>query len=519
MRRLGATTFHDLARAGKVSVLTGALRADVLRLVTRLQPIARAAGHRWSRDDMEAGLTQFMASMPVYRTYIDGRPAIDDADRELIERASQDAQAHDRPSANVVAFVAQVLLDAVPNIPPDVRLAFVQRLQQVSGPATAKGIEDTALYQYKPLASRNEVGGGPDRALENAVGRFHRANEERATTWPRCLITTDTHDTKRSADVRARLDVISESPREWERALKRWRRLNAKHRRTVKGRMAPDTSAEYLVYQMLVALWPPPRAARRVDDLPERAWRTAARDRLQQYMLKAVKEAKTRTSWVDPNAEYEDAVKAFVAEILEAGEDAPFLPDVARFVSRIALAAAWNSLSRVALHLTAPGVADIYQGDEAWAFALVDPDNRRPVDYAARASVVDKSWPAAPDPFDNATKLGLTRALLHLRREKPSLFTDGAYRALLVRGPRAEHVVAFARSSETDHTITLAGRLLCTLATSETTAWWGDTAVELPPDLQGIRWKNLPGGQAVGPASTLRVDSLFSALPTAVLAN
>jgi (1->4)-alpha-D-glucan 1-alpha-D-glucosylmutase len=236
-------------------------------------------------------------------------------------------------------------------------------------------------------------------------------------------------------------------------------------------------------------------------------------------MLKAVREAKTRTSWVNPDAAYEDAVKAFVTAVLEPSDDAPFLSDVARFVSRIAMAAAWNSLARVAIHLTAPGVPDIYQGDDSWNFSLVDPDNRRPVDYGARAALVTRAWSDDPDPFDSATKLGLTRALLHLRRERPTLFGEGAYRRLVVRGPRAEHIVAFARSLGNEHAITVAGRLLCTRASASDDRWWGDTSLELPDDLAGISWRSIPSGQTVQAASSVAVAPLLSALPTAVLAN
>src|SRR6185436_18193203 len=201
-------------------------------------------------------------------------------------------------------------------------------------------------------------------------------------------IATNTHDTKRSADVRARLDALTEMPHEWERAVRRWRKLNAKHRRVVKGRLAPDTNTEYLMYQMIVALWPPPRSGRRRDDLPERAWRDLARERLTAYALKAAREAKTRTSWVDPDMAYERALADFVAAILEPSEDAPFLIDVARLVSHIAPLGASNALARVAVHLTAPGTPDIYQGDELWNFALVDPDNRRPIDYEIRTKAM-----------------------------------------------------------------------------------------------------------------------------------
>jgi (1->4)-alpha-D-glucan 1-alpha-D-glucosylmutase len=307
----------------------------------------------------------------------------------VIEQTSQEAS--ETPNT-ITAFISNVLLGAANAAESDPKLAFAQRLQQVSGPASAKGVEDTALYVYVPLVSRNEVGGAPDRPLDDAVDRFHAANVRRAKRWPVGLVTTNTHDAKRSGDIHGLR--CWEVPHEWQRAVHRWRRLNAKHRRTVRGRIAPDTNTEYLFYQTLIGLWPAPRAARRSDDLPDRSWRDAACARLTEHMRKAAREAKTRTSWIEPDAEYERAIESFVAAVLEPGDDAPFLPDVARFVSRVAPLAASNALGRLVLHLTSPGTADIYQGDEFWNFSLVDPDNRRQVDYDARAvNSVSYRWP------------------------------------------------------------------------------------------------------------------------------
>ncbi len=518
MRKLGHKTFGDVANAGKTAMLTGPLRADVARLVFLLAPIARATGHRWTTQELTDALVQFLSALPVYRTYIDANP-VDPADAAVIEQAAAAL-----PQTECVTFIRDLLLDRVPNADPGSRLTFAQRLQQLSGPATAKGVEDTALYVYVPLASRDEVGGTPARLLDDAIPRLHVANATRATRWPQALTTTNTHDTKRSADVRARLDVLSELPREWERSLKRWRRLNGKHRRTVDGRMAPDTNTEYLFYQMLVSLWPPPRSGRRIDDLPDRAWLDGACERLAAYLLKAAREARLRTSWVQPDPAYENALMSFVSAALEPSDDTPFLSDVARFVARIAQAGAWNALSRIAIHLTSPGTPDLYQGDELWNYALVDPDNRRQVDYDARVAVLADTADVArrlqdgtADWFDGRTKLFVTHRLLALRRSHPDLMTRGAYRPLDVRGERAGHVFAFLRSFGAHHAITIASRLVCTLVAKENAQWWGNTAVVLPDHVASALWQSHLLGDAVEVASgSMSLATTLAKLPVAV---
>jgi (1->4)-alpha-D-glucan 1-alpha-D-glucosylmutase len=349
-------------------------------------------------------------------------------------------------------------------------------------------------------------------------------NAAHAERWPLGLLSTNTHDTKRSADIRARLDALSEIPQEWERAVRRWRRLNAKHRRTVDGRLTPDTNMEYLLYQTIVALWPAPSRRRRVDDLPDRQWRDAARDRLTQYMLKAAREAKTRTSWADPNSRYEKALGEFVGAILEPAEDAPFLPDVARLVARIAPIGAWNALSRIAIHLTAPGTPDTYQGDEFWNYSLVDPDNRRAVDYAARASaladlpsVEAQLHAGGPiDWFDNRLKLHVTSRLLAMRRMHANLFANGGYRRLVTEGPRARHVIAFARENGGRCAITIVPRLVSELLGANHEEWWADTTVSLPAELRQrtMHAQVVPGD--IDTREPLRISGLFAVLPVVV---
>lgn len=507
-----STTFRELARSGKLATLNGPLRADVERLAALALPIVRGLGKRWSLGDLADAIAQLAASFSVYRTYIDGHRSIDDVDRSIIERAVNDARAHSPNTDERVTLIADVLLDAASGVDPSARLNFVQQVQQLTGPATAKGVEDTALYVYVPIVSRNEVGGAPDRTIHDAVARFHEGNRIRAEKWPLGLNATNTHDTKRSADVRARIDALTAMPGEWTRSVRRWRKLNARHRKTVNGRLAPDTNTEYLIYQILVSLWPPPRAGRRSDDLPDRTWRESARERLSRYALKAAREAKTRTNWTEPNAPYERALDEFIAGILEPSEDAPFLVDVSRFVSLIARAGAATSLARIALHLMSPGTPDIYQGDELWNFTLVDPDNRQPVDFDKREKLLDglKSLLLPADLFDQKLKLLVTHRLLTLRRDLSELFRRGSYIPIAARGPGADHVVAFARTLGDQRVIVIARRL-----SSE--ARFEGTSLELPPDLAGFSWRSrLIDGD---PTQTLELATLLSTIPVAVLSH
>ena len=531
MRRLSDTPFRRIAIDAKIATLDGPLAPDMSRLVELLQPLAEQSGRIYSPNELRSGITSFIAALPVYRTYVECEGnglVVADEDRAAVRAALDVVCRFELPAADVASFVGALVVGECPAGEARDATRFVVRLQQVSGPATAKGIEDTALYAYNPLASRNEVGGAPDRPLDGALSRFHEANARRAARWPLGLICTNTHDTKRSADVRARLDAFTEVPNDWERTLKRWRRLNAKHRRVVGGRLAPDTNTEYLLYQTIVALWPPPRAGRRADDLPDRAWRDAARDRLVAYARKAAREAKTRTSWVDPDPVYESAVEHFVSALLEPTGDAPFLIDVSRFVARIARTSAFTSLARIAIHLTAPGTPDLYQGDELWNFTLVDPDNRRDVDYDARISVLadldaldDKlSRGDAVDPFDGRLKLLVTHKLLELRRREAALFIEGGYTPLDARGRRAKHVVAFARVAGDHYVVTIASRLVDQVHEADPDAWWGDTTVELPAAPAGRAWRSQIGRPEVEVEhGAVKLGSLLRTLPLAVLAT
>ncbi|HLY36423.1 MAG TPA: malto-oligosyltrehalose synthase, partial [Candidatus Binatia bacterium] len=459
--------FAAAARAGKRRLVETWFFPDVRRLA---RDLIRLAGDdsRVTPRDLETALIATMIAFPVYRTYLTESRRGTDAERAAIETALDGA----RRTPGVSAPALEVLASLLRGDHMDAR-AFVHRFQQTTGPVMAKGVEDTALYRWVPLVSRNEVGGDPGAPLANAVEALHDANMERAARWPLSILATTTHDTKRSADVRARLDVLSEMPERWLAQVAAWRRLNRVHRRRVRGRYTPDANTEYLFHQTVVGAWP------LADDDP-----AALTERVAAYMQKAIREAKVQTSWLDPDPEYERAVDDFVRAALAPG---PFRDGIATFVRDIARAGLWTALARTLVHLTSPGVPDVYQGDELWNFALTDPDNRRPVAFAARRALLDdlEARPAdaaalVASPEDGRIKLHVVRTALRLRRVEPERFASG-YRELVTEGAAASHVLAFARG---DATITIVPRLVWSLARggAPVGAVWGDTTIRLPAE-------------------------------------
>jgi (1->4)-alpha-D-glucan 1-alpha-D-glucosylmutase len=360
----------------------------------------------------------------------------------------------------------------------------------------AKGVEDTAFYRYLALASLCEVGGDPGW-FGRPVAGFHRAMAAAARRWPESMLTLSTHDTKRSGDVRARISLLAEMPEAWERAAGRWARRNERHKR---GGW-PDRNAEYLLYQTLVGAWP-------ID---------AARAR--EYMAKAVREAKVHTSWTDPDPGYDEAVGAFTDAVLA---DQGFVADLEEFLAgqRIVELGRVSSLAQTALLLTCPGIPDLYQGTEVWDLSLVDPDNRRPVDYAARARLLGALAGAGPEEAlaraaAGGPKLWLIHRLLGHRRRCPGAYGPGSgYRALPVSGPRAGHAVAFTRTGGQARAPGLAvvvPRLVARLGHGRRGAW-GDTTVRIPDG----DWADVLTGDPVrgGPVS---MDMLLRRFPVAVL--
>ncbi|HMI57072.1 MAG TPA: hypothetical protein VK511_03405, partial [Gemmatimonadaceae bacterium] len=385
--------------------------------------------------------------------------------------------------------------------------------------------------------SLNEVGADAGVELRDAVGYLHDANIERSIRWPQQMLATSTHDTKRSADVRARLDVLSEIPREWAKQVAKWERAHRDLKRRVDDKIAPDAHMEYVIYQTLVGMWPM-RAGSGAHD--------AIRERVIAYAQKAAREAKGRTSWTDPNEEYERALADFIRAIFERAD---FLHELRAFVATIANSGSINSVARTMLQLTSPGFPDIYQGDELWNFSLVDPDNRRPVDYDVRATKLaelddmsptgDIKQVSAPIAFTHsdhdAIKLGVIRNVLRARAAHAPLFEHGTYIPLAAHNSLGAHIVAFARRSASstldDAAIVVTPRLTHALAplAPPIGELWGDTELHLPGDFAGTRWRcaisgrefTFPAADAESGADTsnirIPIAALLGAAPVALL--
>ncbi|HEX2281208.1 MAG TPA: malto-oligosyltrehalose synthase, partial [Thermomicrobiales bacterium] len=472
--------FSAAAFEAKGLMLRTALASETNVLARALNRISEQ--NRRTRDftlsALRNALREVITAFPVYRTYItcDGHE-LSDRDRRAIVRAVALAKRRNPASdPSVFDFLADVLLlhvrennrdeHALSEQERDERCRFVMKFQQLTGPVMAKGVEDTAFYRYNRLVALNEVGSDP-AAFGTSVAEFHRANAERARRWPHGLLTSSTHDTKRSEDVRARIAVLSELPREWRAAVNRWSRLNRRAKTRVEGASAPDRNDEYLFYQTLLGAWP---------------WDVQTPDeafvaRIEAFMLKAARESQVHTSWVNPDPAYEEALQQFVRAALDVSRPNPFLEDFATLREMVAHAGAINALAQQLLKLTSPGVPDIYQGTELWDQSLVDPDNRRPVDYARRARLLrglerrrlgrrlaaDLLAPKA----DGRVKLYLTSRALACRTAYPDLFARGDYIPLAPEGAAADHVVAFARRDAENEFITVVPRLVVGLVGKE----------------------------------------------------
>jgi (1->4)-alpha-D-glucan 1-alpha-D-glucosylmutase len=404
-----------------------------------------AAGHYSTRDYSEDSLRQalalFVLHFPVYRTYTRGRVA-SDVDRKTIETAIAKARAAwFAADAGIFDFLRDVLtLDLLlpgrmPHSPTRVR-RFASKLQQFTGPLMAKSLEDTAFYRFPLLLALNEVGGDP-AASPMSIETFHAHMSERARAWPNGLTATATHDTKRGEDARMRILAIAELSGDWTNGIGKWKTLNAGFVSQARGQRCPSIIDEYMIYQALIGAMP-------LDGVAP-----GFVERFQNYLQKAVREAKLHSSWHNPNADYEDGVAAFVAGILDASVSKDFLHSFAAFARRAALLGALNSLSQLTLKATVPGVPDFYQGTELGDLSLVDPDNRRPVDFARHAEILgqlgEERLGFAEKWEDGTAKLAWMRSLLDLRRRFPDVFAQGNYTPLPVRGRHADHVVAFIR--------------------------------------------------------------------------
>jgi (1->4)-alpha-D-glucan 1-alpha-D-glucosylmutase len=537
--RGGGGTFDDLLYRAKKRILGTATSSELHMLAQRLDRISEQ--HRWSRDftlnSLHLALGEVVACFPVYRTYVQADTVeISARDRQHVLRAIRDAKRRNRStSESLFDFVGDILLlrnpDGLTDADRRERREFVLRLQQLTGPVMAKGLEDTVFYRYFPLASLNEVGSRPAAGATDA-DRFHAWNARRLASWPHAMSASATHDTKRGEDVRARLDVLSEIPREWQLIVRRWQRWNRRKKPLVDDVPVPEPNEEYFLYQTLVGIWPLAEV-----NHEEHA---AILERVSAYMRKAVREAKVQTSWINVNQAYEAGVDEFLHRVLEGSPDNAFLADLRRVAASLAAPGLCNSLSQVLLKVASPGIPDIYQGTELPELTLVDPDNRRPVDFPRRRALLEELTAAARDdpggvpalasrlfanPADGAIKLFVTaRALAH-RRAHRALFERGSYLPLTPDGSRRQHVVAFARAHDGALAVAVVGRFFAAMGAD---AWpplgehvWGDTRVLLDRVFHQGDYRDVLSGRIVRlPADgerALHLADVFGTLPVALL--
>jgi (1->4)-alpha-D-glucan 1-alpha-D-glucosylmutase len=542
-----ALEFSEIAYFCKKLILKVGLASELNVLANLLSRIALANRHTcdFTLNSLRSALAEIIASFPVYRTYIRDSQ-INDEDRRYVIRAVSAARKRSNAAdLSVFDFVQRILLvetnGAEPGWYTRAVLRFSMKFQQVTSAVMAKGLEDTAFYRYFPLVSLNEVGGNPVK-FGVSIDEFHRANQERFASWPHSMLSSSTHDSKRSEDVRARINVLSEMPAAWRLRLRHWREWNRNKKRLIEDQLSPTHNDEYLLYQTLVGMWPEKSLG---NDSLDEAEAKQFSERIEQYMLKAVREAKEHTSWANTNEEYEGALLSFIRAILERNESNQFLTDFADFHKRVARAGIFNSLSQCLLKLTVPGVPDIYQGNEFYDFSLVDPDNRRQVDYRTREAALEElqSHTASSQisiellrslvsyPENGSLKLYLTWKTLGLRAKEATLFREGQYKPLAVSGQKSQHVVAFAREHEGKTAIVAVPRLCAALLGEKYDTIcnheacgdevWGDTRLEVAIP-NGACYHNVFTGECMHTEADegkngVSVARLFSHFPAALL--
>ena len=512
-----ATSIGQLTNSAKKMIMLVSLASEINELSQQLERIAEC--NRRYRDFTLGSLTfairEVIACLPIYRTYMTGPESVTPRDRTAIEAAVAEAKKRNPRTAEAIFdFLLDTLLFRnVERFAAEDRAHltdFVMKFQQLSGPVMAKGVEDTVFYRYNRLVSLNEVGGHPEH-FGTTLADFHEQNAARQQHWPHAMLASSTHDTKRSEDVRARINVLSELPAAWLAGLARWAECNAGKKTPVDGELAPDANDEYLLYQTLLGVWP--------FELLGEAGATPPPgeliERVAAYMLKATKEAKVHTSWVNPNTAYDSAMRDFVYAVLAETGTSPFWELMLPLLRQVAFYGQFNALSQVLLKLTSPGVPDIYQGNELWDFSLVDPDNRRPVDYAQRRVLlmhlkeriahagsdrVSLAQEVLRNSHDGRIKLYLTERALDLRRAQPDLFAFGSYVPLEAQGARRGHVCAFARQYGSAVALTVAPRWFASLCGGQLepplgAAAWGNTRLALPAEQVGWRYEHVLTGE------------------------
>jgi (1->4)-alpha-D-glucan 1-alpha-D-glucosylmutase len=518
------TSYEQLFIEKKQLIVEKNLAGDVDNLAQILKRIAGQSrlGIDFTMNGLKRTLSEVLCLFPVYRTYVNGE-GISEDDRIYIKEAIEEARGRVPLLLNELNYIEKLLLleweESLTQEQKALRLHFVMRFQQLSGPLMAKGIEDTLFYLYNRYLALNEVGGNPGK-FGITLDEFHEVNQKQSALWLHKMNATATHDTKRGEDVRPRLHVLSEIPDEWEKQVITWIQLNRSKKNELRGRAVPVPNDEYFFYQTLLGSYP-------FDESENESFIGRVKD----YMLKSVREAKLHTAWLRPDSDYEEGFLAFVEKVLEPSDSNEFMKEFLPFQKWVAGYGIFNSLSQVLLKYTAPGVPDTYQGTELWDLSMVDPDNRRPVDYQQRISFLkdikerqEADIGKLTDELlstkeDGRIKLFLTHKVLQARKENLDVFQKGDYQPIEVGGKFKEHIVAFARSFGDTTAIAIAPRFLTSLVQSgeyPIGEVWADTQLQLPQGMQSS-WRDAITGQTI--SGTGAIAQILQHFPVALLVS
>ena len=518
------TSYEQLFIEKKQLIVEKNLAGDVDNLAQILKRIAGQSrlGIDFTMNGLKRTLSEVLCLFPVYRTYVNGE-GISEDDRIYIKEAIEEARGRVPLLLNELNYIEKLLLleweEGLTEEQKALRLHFVMRFQQLSGPLMAKGIEDTLFYLYNRYLALNEVGGNPGK-FGITLDEFHEVNQKQSALWLHKMNATATHDTKRGEDVRPRLHVLSEIPDEWEKQVITWIQLNRSKKNELRGRAVPVPNDEYFFYQTLLGSYP-------FDESENESFIGRVKD----YMLKSVREAKLHTAWLRPDSDYEEGFLAFVEKVLEPSDSNEFMKEFLPFQKWVAGYGIFNSLSQVLLKYTAPGVPDTYQGTELWDLSMVDPDNRRPVDYQQRISFLKDIKERQHTDIgkltdellstkeDGRIKLFLTHKVLQARKENLEVFQKGDYQPIEVSGKFKEHIVAFARSFGDTTAIAIAPRFFTSLVQPgeyHIGEVWADTQLQLPQGMQSS-WRDAITGQTI--SGTGAIAQILQHFPVALLVS
>lgn len=532
------TSFDEVMAEKKRLIINRTLTGDVDNLAYLLKQIG--SRHRYANDftlhSLRRAIIEVLVFFPVYRVYVENG-SLDEIGKKYVHDAIQQAKEFQKHVIRELTFIENelnfieklLLLNYDEHHSQEERelwVDFVRRSQQLTGPLMAKGVEDTAFYVYNRLISLNEVGGDPGQ-FGIDVETYHHFNQRRAEQWPHTMNASASHDTKRGEDARARINVLSELPQEWEEQLQSWHKANLKRKvkRRAKATELPDRNDEYFLYQTLIGSFPFFSSGQ--PEFHQRYYVEFV-ERIKAYVRKAVREAKVHTDWLRNDVTYEEAAISFAEQILTPSDENTFLPSFLQFQKKIQHYGIFNSLSQTLIKLTAPGLPDIYQGNEFWDLSMVDPDNRRPVDFESLRNSLKLMQGRDPvklvsellfSRIDGRIKQYVIYRALHARKQHLDLFRQGRYLPLAVNGTYPDHIVAFARQTDDDMAITIVPRLLTHLVQEGKDPLgqtvWKETQIDLPKGKH--TWTNLLTGETMETNGKLDVGTALAHFPVALL--